>query len=278
MLFEKIDEDPVTVATTSTALSLVIAHNVTMLNEKLSQAESENIKLKDVLINLREEMNKRRKVECDLTAPKENILEQQEHLHDVKMECFTEIQKMVDKVKVLENHLEIVSQINLKMESLQVNINELDKWRNIEKNVPSNLPVIKTYDISLHTLATSECQELASRFQERARQNVAGMMELYEKSIYYIQRYIQWPEINIEDEHLVSFALFQELKDIYERIKAEVQAKEFISKEDIQELLIKSSMDYSHYTAFVHKFVISMEKFKECNLSLDVKKAHVFNS
>ena len=57
-----------------------------------------------------------------------------------------------------------------------------------------------------------------------------------------------------------------------------VQAKEVISKEDIQELLVKPSMDYSHYTTFMHKFVINMEKFKECNLSLDVKKAHIFNS
>ena len=62
---------------------------------------------------------------------------------------------MADKVKVLEKHLEIISQINLKMESLQVKIEELDKWRSIEKNVPSSLPVIKTYDISLHTLDTS---------------------------------------------------------------------------------------------------------------------------
>ena len=82
-----------------------------------------------------------------MTLLKENILEQQEHLHDVKMECFTQIQKMVDKVKVLENHLEIVSQINLKMESLQVKIEELDKWMSIEKNVPSILLIIKTYDL-----------------------------------------------------------------------------------------------------------------------------------
>ena len=68
---------------------------------------------------------------------------------------------MADKVKVLEKHLEIVSQINLKMESLQVKIEDLDKWRRIENNVPGNLPVIKTYDINLHTLATSECQEIA---------------------------------------------------------------------------------------------------------------------
>ena len=58
----------------------------------------------------------------------------------------------------------------------------------------------------------------------------------------------------------------------------EVQAKEIISKEDIQEFLVKSPMEYSHFTTFVHKFVICMEKFKECNISFDVKKAHIFNS
>jgi hypothetical protein len=112
---------------------------------------------------------------------KENILEQQEKLHDVKVECFTKIQKMDEKVKALEKHLEIVSQINLKMEFLQVKIVELDKWRNMEKNVPGSLPVVKNYDIRLHTLATNECQELASRFKEKARKNLAGMMELYQK-------------------------------------------------------------------------------------------------
>ena len=104
------------------------------------------------------------------------------------------------------------------------------------------------------------------------------MMELYEKSIYDSQRYIQWLEINFEDENMVSFSFFQELEDIYERIKVEVQAKEVIHKEYIQELLIKPSMEYSHYTTFVHKFVINMEKFKECNLSVDVKTSHIFSS
>ena len=104
------------------------------------------------------------------------------------------------------------------------------------------------------------------------------MTELYEKSIYDIERYIEWPELNFKDEHPVFFSFFQELEDRYERIEVEVQAKEFISKEHTQELLIKSSMEYSHYTTFVHMFVISMEKLKECNFSLDVKKAHIFNS
>ena len=66
-----------------------------------------------------------------------------------------------------------MSHINLKMESLQVKIKDLDKWRDMEKNVPCSLPVIKTYDNRLHTLTTSECQELASKFGEKARQNLA---------------------------------------------------------------------------------------------------------
>ena len=103
-------------------------------------------------------------------------------------------------------------------------------------------------------------------------------MGLYEKSIYDVQRYIQWQEINFEYEHPVPYALFQQLEDSHEKIKAEVRAKEVISKEDIQELLIKPSMEYSHYITFVHEFVISMEEYKKCNIALDVKKAHIFNS
>jgi hypothetical protein len=79
------------------------------LNEKLSQTKSDNNKLKDEIISLKEEMNKRRKVECDMTPLKAIILEQQERIYDVKMECFNEIQKMVNKVKIVEKHLEIVS-------------------------------------------------------------------------------------------------------------------------------------------------------------------------
>lgn len=63
-------------------------------------------------------MKKMRKVDDHLVPLKENILEQQEQLHDLKVECFTEIKKMEDKVKSLEKHIEIVSQINQKMESL----------------------------------------------------------------------------------------------------------------------------------------------------------------
>ena len=65
---------------------------------------------------------------------------------------------MAENVKALEKNLEIVSQINWKMESLQVKIEELDKWRNIDKSVPSSHLIVKTYDIKMHTLAMKECQ------------------------------------------------------------------------------------------------------------------------
>ena len=46
ILFERTEEDLVTVATASTALSQATVHNVNVLSEKLSQAESDNHKLK----------------------------------------------------------------------------------------------------------------------------------------------------------------------------------------------------------------------------------------
>ena len=49
-----------------------------VLNENLSQPESENTKLKDEIISVKEEMHKWRNVECDMTLLKASILEQQE--------------------------------------------------------------------------------------------------------------------------------------------------------------------------------------------------------
>ena len=113
---------------------------------------------------------------------------------------------------------------------------------------------------------------------ENSRKDLAGMMDLYEKSTYDIQRYMQWPKINFEEEHPVPITLFEQIESEFEKAKVEVQAKEEFSIEDIQELLINPSMEYSHYTSFVQKFVISMEEYRKCNIALDVKKAHIFNS
>ena len=77
VLFQKTNEDLVIVATTSTTLTQATTHNIIVVNEKLLETESENIKLKDEIISLREEMKKRRKVEDNLILVKENILEKQ---------------------------------------------------------------------------------------------------------------------------------------------------------------------------------------------------------
>ena len=98
VLFERTDEDLIMVATTSAALSQATAHNVTMLSEKLPQAESDNNKLKDEVISLRAEMPKMRKVEDETTLLRDTILVQQEKLYDIKMECFDKVKKMDDKV------------------------------------------------------------------------------------------------------------------------------------------------------------------------------------
>ena len=93
--------------------------------------------------------------------------------------------------------------------------------------------MIKSYDITVHSMATEECQNLVSQFEENARKDLAGMMDLYEKVTYDIQRYVQWLEINFEDEHPVPYVLFTQLEDNFEKIKVEVRSKEIISKEDI---------------------------------------------
>ena len=95
-------------------------------------------------------MNKRRKVECETTPLRATILEQQEKLFDVKMECFNKVKKMTNKVKMIKKHLEIVSHTYQRMRDLQERIIELEEWRSMEKNVPISIPMIKSYDIMVY--------------------------------------------------------------------------------------------------------------------------------
>ena len=85
----------------------------------------------------------------------------------------------------------------------------------------------------MYSMDNMECLDLASRFEENARKDLAGMMDLYEESTYDIQRYIQWPEINFKEEHLVPINLFEQIESEFEKVKVEVQAKEEFSIEDI---------------------------------------------
>jgi hypothetical protein len=54
--------------------------------------------------------------------------------------------------------------------------------------------------------------------------------------------------------------MFEQIEKDFEKVKEEVQVKNEFSMEDIQELLRKPSIDYSHYTSFMQKFVISMDE------------------
>ena len=84
------------------------------------------------------------------------------------------------------------------MESLQTKIEEIDRWRNMEKSVPNGIPTINTYNIRVHTLDTNEYQEIASKFEDKAKQSLVGMMSFYDKSVQDVQKYVQWPEINFQ--------------------------------------------------------------------------------
>ena len=72
---------------------------------------------------------------------------------------------MVDKVKMIEKHLDIVSKTHQRMRNLQEKIIELEEWRSTEKNIPTSLPSVKSYDITIYSMATEECQDLASQLK-----------------------------------------------------------------------------------------------------------------
>ena len=65
------------------------------------------------------------------------------------MECFDKVKKMDQKVKMIEKHLDIVSQTHLKMRDLQEKIIELDEWRSTKRDIPNSLPLVKSYDITV---------------------------------------------------------------------------------------------------------------------------------
>ena len=51
-------------------------------------------------------------------------------------------------------------------------------------------------------------QQRASKFQEKVKQSIARIMNVYDKLVQYIQKYLQWPEINFQDEHPIPFSFF----------------------------------------------------------------------
>ena len=161
---------------------------------------------------------------------------------------------MVEMVKDLEKHLEIASQIHQSMESLQAKIEEVDECRSSKKNVPNILLELKSYDIMLHTLATHECQELASKFEEKVKQSIVGIMKIYTSNIQEMQKNVQCLEIDLQQEKPITFTLFQRLQKEYEAIKAELWAKQMISMEEIQKFLIKPTKEVKKFNDFIRIF------------------------
>ena len=102
-------------------------------------------------------------------------------------------------------------------------------------------------------------------------------MNVHIDNVQVIQKDIQWPDINLQDEKSVPFSFFQKIESEYESIKEEFQAKELISREDNQELLVKPTKEVSGFNAFIQKFKDEMEADNEFHLTLDIKKEHVFN-
>ena len=229
-------------------------------------------------MNLKANMKTRRKVGDHMSPLKESIMMEQELLHDAKIEWFVEVQKMSDVLKDLGKHLEATCQIYQNMESLQANIEEIEEWNNLEKNFPGGLLVIKAYDIRLHTFSTNEFQEISSKFEERVNQSIVGIMKVYKHNVQDMHEDIQWSKINLQSGQPVPFAFFQKIEDEYEAIKVEVLAGEVISKEYIQESLIRTPKEVTKFYSFIRKFKEEMEDFKDCHLSLDIKKEYVFNA
>ena len=112
-----------------------------MLSEKLSQAEYDNHNLKEEITNLKAEVHKRRKVDDETTLLWATILDQHAKLYDVRMECFDKVKKMDDKVKMIEKHLDIVSQTYQKMRDLQGKIIELNEWRSTKRDIPKSCSI-----------------------------------------------------------------------------------------------------------------------------------------
>ena len=48
------------------------------------------------------------------------------------------------------------------------------------------------------------------------------MIDVYDKLVQDVQKYLQWPKLNFQDEHPIYFYFFQDLEDTYEVVKEEV--------------------------------------------------------
>ena len=121
-------------------------------------------------------------------------------------------------------------------------------------------------------MATHECQEIASKFEEKVKQIIVGIMKIYTSNVKEMKRNVQWPKINLQQEKPMTFVFFQKLEKECEVVRAEVQEKDMISMEEIQKFLIKLTKEVTKFNDFNRIFKEHMEILKECHLKLDIKK------
>ena len=93
-----------------------------------------------------------------------------------------------------------------------------------------------------------------------------------------MQRNVQWLEIDLQQEKLMTFYFFQKLEKEYETIKVAVWGKDMISMEEIQKFLIKPAKEVTKFNDIIRIFKEEMEIFKECHLNLGIKNEYVFNA
>ena len=103
-------------------------------------------------------------------------------------------------------------------------------------------------------------------------------MKIYTSNIQEMQKNVQWPKIDLQQEKPMTFSFFQNLENEYEAIKVEVQVKDMIFMEEIQKFLIQPEKEVTKFNDFIRIFKEEIEDFRECHLKLDIKKEYVFNS
>ena len=137
------------------------------------------------------------------------------------------------------------------MESLRIKVEELDRWKNMEKIVLSGLPGIKAYDIRLHTFLTNECQDLACRFEEKFKQSLSGMMNVYDEPVQDIQNISNGLRSIFKMNIQFHFLYFRRSK-MQMNLSRRMWNRNNSLKEDIQEFHVKPTKEFRLHV-LIHK-------------------------
>lgn len=79
-------------------------------------------------------------------------------------------------------------------------------------------------------------------------------MKIYISNIQEMQRNVQWPEIDLQQDQQMTFSFSEKLEKEYEIIKAEIRVKDMISMEEIQKFLMKLAKEVTKSNDFFRIF------------------------